>query len=421
MRSIAVLLLLFSITITTFSQDIPQFELKNIEFQIKSGLNFCKLYNDTNNLKKGVTPLLGIQAKTNLYDNIYTSSSISYSIKNSSHVSPFYKIKNNYIDLDLLIQYNIAKDLFVNSGLMYSHLLKSYKITNSSENENGVQKNEINNYNSELSIPIGFEYKIQNNINLGCYYYFPTTQKSTKNFQVQINYSLRKRDKNHKTLLEIASRQQIMQLKNGVLLVRLRTSINKINALKKMDCVKEAKETEEQQLAENKKIISAFKNNFDFCKVLFFYSYNSENVLNKKFNGVFLDDNLNENDSITIDSISPYFIAEFTTTEQDTSKYFSHYSYSPENGEGYKRQKNYYTSSSDFSFYALVIKDNKFIQLNKPFPYYTRAIHMSMKQHPEQAIFIFPLFFTKLSMTFDNTVKKMNDNLYNFYENERIK
>ena len=81
------------------------------------------------------------------------------------------------------------------------------------------------------------------------------TEKNKPSLRKQRNYSAKK---------------QINQLKDGALLVRLKTKKNTISALRKIGKSKLADEIEKKQSEYNLNIITAFKTNFDFCPTYFF-------------------------------------------------------------------------------------------------------------------------------------------------------
>jgi hypothetical protein len=169
-----------------------------------------------------------------------------------------------------------------------------------------------------------------------------------------------------------------------------------------------------EQEIENKKIVEAFKNKFNFCKIAFFYSNNSTNVRKRKFENIFLNDSLIIDNSITIDTTKAIFIAEFETIEQDTLKYFSFYDYEQDRNWSVKKVAHYY-GGPDFGFDALLIRDKNFNQLCEPFPYYTRAIFKSLKEHPEESIFIAPILMFQ-NYSYNETVKNMNWKLTRYYK-----
>lgn len=149
---------------------------------------------------------------------------------------------------------------------------------------------------------------------------------------------------------------QIKELKNGVLLVRLRTQENAIKSLEKANKQTAADKIRAQQAQANKQLINAFQTNFTFCPVYFFYSWDTEKVMNGTTSGIFLDLNLNYDPNLKLPE-KPFFIAELTNVEQE------------------RPDPNDLTSSnnSEASFPALVMRDSSFNQLADPFPYFVKV------------------------------------------------
>jgi hypothetical protein len=166
-------------------------------------------------------------------------------------------------------------------------------------------------------------------------------------------------------------KDQIKQLKNGALLVRLQTRSNTIDAMKKNGQNELAEEVSRKQSVYNKEIIAAFKNNFTFCPVYFFFSNHSDQILNEKINEVvFLNDSLQPDPGIKLNNMK-FLTAEFGPIEPDTAKYFSNYTTYP--GEKGQEKRSEYYGGADTGLNGLKIMNNKFIQLKDPFPYYART------------------------------------------------
>lgn len=134
------------------------------------------------------------------------------------------------------------------------------------------------------------------------------------------------------------SHENIVTLKNGALFVRLRTSELKINALKNKGMLKEAEEIRVAQENTNKSIIAAFKANFSFCPVYFFYTNHSTEVKEGKYKGCIFDANMQTDSAF---SSKNYLIGEFDESE---------------------------TTQLD----AFIIKDKNYEQLKKPFPFFIK-------------------------------------------------
>jgi hypothetical protein len=135
--------------------------------------------------------------------------------------------------------------------------------------------------------------------------------------------------------------EHIQTLQEGALLVRLKTSKNKINALKEAGKEKEAERMVRFQELENKAIASAFITAYNFSPVYFFYSSSSENLAKGNLKGHILNSELVPDTSI-LPSGKSFLIAEFDVSPSTGVK-------------------------------SLVVRDKDFNYLKKPFPNYIRT------------------------------------------------
>ena len=202
----------------------------------------------------------------------------------------------------------------------------------------------------------------------------------------------------HRRQIKTLMKEQIKQLKDGVLLVRLQTKENSITALIKINQDELAAKIRVKQLNKNKKIVSAFRDNFTFCPAYFFFSNYSDNILSKQINEIiFLNDSLQPDSSIKLTS-RKFLTAEFGLIKQDTAKYFSNYYYY--SGDiGIERRSAYY-GEPDMRFEVLKIMSDQLVQLIRPFPYYVRTFSA------------LPIIKRKLS----KVVMRMNKKLFRYYE-----
>ena len=160
---------------------------------------------------------------------------------------------------------------------------------------------------------------------------------------------------------KIIAKNTINNIKNNIILVRLSAKSNTISAMRSVGKNKLADKTEAKQLKRNKAIVSAFKTNFSFCPVYFFYSEDSKYVSNNKLDSVnFLTDSLLIDKNIRVSS-NLFYVIDFGSLEPETNK-----------GNLNKKGEEKYYPSSNITISALIIKDSQFTQLQKPFPYYVR-------------------------------------------------
>ena len=160
-----------------------------------------------------------------------------------------------------------------------------------------------------------------------------------------------------------AASNNIRNMRKGALLVRLKTRQNTIDAFKKKGYVKLAKQVEEKQKVRNKKMMKAFQKHFDFCKVYFFYSNDSEKILKENWEGIFLNENLEQDASISVNEefIFTADVGFLKRTHLEEPETKSH-------------------SNTGMSDNILVIKDSEFSQLRRPFPYYIKVSDRYMER-----------------------------------------
>ena len=132
----------------------------------------------------------------------------------------------------------------------------------------------------------------------------PAQSANSSSFQVGLKYRLHARYEkiqSHRQHVKEMAKKDIVLLKEGALLVRLKTSENTIAALRKAEREKQALKEDEWQATQNQKIVKAFWTYFDFAPVYFFYSDKSNQVRKGDFEGIFLNEKLEVDSSIILD------------------------------------------------------------------------------------------------------------------------
>lgn len=192
--------------------------------------------------------------------------------------------------------------------------------------------------------------------------------------------------------------EQIREMKKSVLLVRLKTSQKKLEAMRESGLTQLALKTEQEQRSENLKIAEAFENNYDFTPVYFFYSDCSREIIERRPEGCLMNASL---EPVTVNpSLSDnFFIAEFWHVEKDPTAYFSDYSFEYDT-TGYRTKRKNYYGGTELGPDALILRDAYFRQLRPPFPFYVRTYEG------------FPLIRRSKA----KTVSLLNQNLWEFYE-----
>ena len=166
---------------------------------------------------------------------------------------------------------------------------------------------------------------------------------------------------------------QINQLADsGALIIRLKSKRKTIEALKKNNQLKAAKELEQTVYAENKMIVRAFARHYTFSKFYFIFDYSSDSLLKGFRKGFFLDTNLTRQPTITM-SEKFYLIAEQDALVESALGLIpdSLASSVTETGAPVKQV-------------AIVIKNKYGHQLKRPFPYYVKGT--KLKKYSEYVL-----------------------------------
>ena len=183
-----------------------------------------------------------------------------------------------------------------------------------------------------------------------------------------------------------AAWEHIEELKNGVLLVRLQTSKKKIDLLKQNSDLEKAEAVKKKQESENKSIMAAFNDYFDFCNVYFFYSENSKSIRQGDFAHLF-DGQKKPVKNLGSDKV--YYVS-YTYVVFDTE---------------FNSSNNKY----------MVIMDKDFKQLKKPFPYYLSARQFDYS--PDLNSYL----KEKEMNRFDIEIYTLNQRLLNYFEKVKRK
>jgi hypothetical protein len=184
----------------------------------------------------------------------------------------------------------------------------------------------------------------------------------------------RKAHRNYKAM------QDIFEMKHGVLLVRLNTKYKTIEALERNERIDDAEYIRQKQQQWNKKVVSYFREHYNFTPVYFFFSTETEKVKRKEFEFVhFLDSTLQPLE------IQPAVGANFWVGEVN---------YLDQNER----------TGSDMGFEAILLRDSEFKQLDHPFPFYSRTYRSVL---PEKRMV--------------DAMKLFNSQLHEFYERMQVK
>lgn len=141
---------------------------------------------------------------------------------------------------------------------------------------------------------------------------------------------------------EYSAVDHLTRLKEGILLVKLYTRNQAIEAMRERGYETSAQNLEKEQHFKHLAITNAFEMKYNFTpKVYFFYSDHSKKVMYRDFEGILMGYDLQTLHNVNIKDTA-FYVAEFG-----------------------------YTEEKDIA--ALVVRDNNLDFLEAPFPYFVRT------------------------------------------------
>jgi hypothetical protein len=138
---------------------------------------------------------------------------------------------------------------------------------------------------------------------------------------------------------------QIVDLKSSVILVRLQTQDIVLDKMKRLRQNKLLRAKLQEINSHHIAVYRAFSSAFSFTEVYFFYGRNSEQIKNREWDGLFVDSSLQCNSSITLPKDTSFYIIDVG---------------------------DIYFDAFGGHFEGMVVMDENFNPLKKPFPYYVR-------------------------------------------------
>ncbi len=171
---------------------------------------------------------------------------------------------------------------------------------------------------------------------------------------------------------KIAAHEQITGLKSGALIVRLSKRQTSVDALRNAGYAEAAEKITKEQYEANLALLQAFRSDFNFCKVYFIYPDQSPKILNNQLGEVvFLNDQLKEDSTIKM-SESYFLTAEYGIIAQDTTGTSLGYSYQTSWDKHGTKTEYYRNGGANLRVPAFIMKDQSFVQLRDPFPFFVK-------------------------------------------------
>jgi len=160
-----------------------------------------------------------------------------------------------------------------------------------------------------------------------------------------------------------------LNLKNGAILIRLKMNTKTIEYLKKNNATLAEKYINNRK-QEQDEIVKAFSY-FTYCKVYYFYDYDTKQIVNRNFQGYLMDSNLNKVEAIPYLK-NNYLISEFSETRGDTIHLDGQKQSMDQFGETIEKKDTSYVFYNGYATNALVLYTPDMTMVQRPFPRYAK-------------------------------------------------
>ncbi|HKK39317.1 MAG TPA: hypothetical protein VJ949_07860, partial [Cryomorphaceae bacterium] len=383
-----------------------------------AGFNVAK-FSSTSEASATARPFLGIYSQYRPIDLFSAEVNAAYSMRGERLDQKTLRFESSFIDAHLLVKIHFLEAFSFGAGIGYYHALNAKAVNRiTTDNLFERQLEDVNDL-SQAVVPLELGFQFQNEATLH-FSYGLGMNGGFNNPALTFRFPIRIGSKENKPPGRRAvAKNQVRQLHEGALLVRLPTAQPLIDALAQQGREDQADDILKGVEQSNREIVSAFKSNYFFSEVYFFYSNNSKEIRNGNLSSLMSAD-LEAVSFPKGETLPDYFIAEFDNLQPDTGRYYIGSAIVPDPDGGLRRVKRYGDSDIGANFRALVIKDQNFVQLRDPFPYYVRSFKKSWDEVPEELIFLFPLT-PSLNIDHGEAVRKLDKKLRRFGNVEKEK
>jgi hypothetical protein len=373
------------------------------------GGGFCvsDYLHDSTGFGQVALPYGGLFYAVNLKEKLGLTASVNFFVKGVEKTSPYVRYRYAYVSGELTAHYRIIGFIQLEGGYRYGFEQYSRKLILNGNTPSGVERSEIPGFGNYGQWMVGTAVKISPKTTIAVQYGIPTQSTPLSHFVVGVRYDLFNKveisQKREKDANKEKAHRESVYLKEGVLLVRLRTMQATMDAYRKIGRNEEADRLQAATTRENNEIIQAFSH-YNFSRVFFFYDHHSALVKAGELDSILFDHRLVP---IPADSIQgTIYTAELGNYSSQVKSYQAkrEFQYLKENDISPDSSSAWVTySDQGLGIGGIIIMNQAFEPLEKPFPVFTPVTN--------------PTLFRN-DLRVEQAVKKLNKALYLLYFKE---
>lgn len=351
-------------------------------FGFGAGLTVSGFTSDSVGFNGTVMPYGALILEADLSRRISLNGELNYLVYGINRESPYQRYRYTYVHAAFSAGYNFMGFLRLGAGYRYGFAQNARMALLDGNSASGVTKVDITsfgNYGQPFALA---DIQIDELSTIIFRYGIPTASVPLKHIQIGIRINIDGYSKSERVKASEKKQQtariQAEMLRNGVLLVRLRSMRSSIEAMESHGMMQDAAALRETTHRENLQLIQAF-GKYSFSKVYFFYDYHSDLVRAGKLDSILLDNHLQP---VTPDTVIQHlFIAAVGNYASPDRSY--HAMHDP---QYLKENKIAHDSSAAYIQYShqasriggIVIMDHTFEPLPEPFPVFTPMLNPSL-------------------------------------------
>jgi hypothetical protein len=233
--------------------------------------------------------------EADLHPKIGLSGELNYMIYGINRETPYQRYRYPYVSAQVTAGYTFLGFLHLGVGYRYGFAQNARRSLLDGNSASGVTKADIpslGNYGQWMAMG---DIRLEKGTTITLRYGIPTASVPLKHVQLGVRINLDAYSRSDKLKADQKRQQtaqiQALMLKEGVLLVRLKSMRSSIEAMEAHGMMQDAATLREATHRENLQVIQAF-GKYTYSKVLFFYDYHSNQVRKGQLDSVLLDHRL---------------------------------------------------------------------------------------------------------------------------------
>ncbi len=185
--------LLFPLLFLPFALCAQQDFEPGFRYGLHGGLNASKIFSDSLAVQTAFYPFVGVSVSREFSPHWNMYLGLQYSYRGSTNeTAHYFKLRNSYIDIQLLPQFNFWDILKIEAGIQYSILASAKYIYLDKDQKSGSNYSATKGFSNQIEPILGVHLRVLESFDFGVRYSVPLEKSDYSNFQMVLNLNLNK-------------------------------------------------------------------------------------------------------------------------------------------------------------------------------------------------------------------------------------